>query len=136
MNKATNVILSLFIAMVMFSCGHHTKDKSNAHQIDSLKALCQNYAMELQVDTLRQTASLLLGKTQQHSKEYYQALCFHILADFNAHDFNKVLTRIAMANTSPHFHDYPDVVCRYEYMKARVYQRTQQYDQAINEFKG
>jgi tetratricopeptide (TPR) repeat protein len=91
--------------------------------------------MQLQTDTLRDAANKYLRCTTTGSKDYFQAIHFLILSDFNAHDYATVLRRIDKIEAQPDFNRYPDLGCRYQYTKARAFQFEQKYDQAIEVFK-
>ena len=129
-------ILYLNLIFIISACNHHsTINHKNDLMQDSLSNLCERLAMELQTDSLRQAANNYLRITTPHSRDYYKALQFQLLADFNARDYDKTLATIKQVASLPNFYDYADLACHYQYTRARSLQYSGQFDEAIKAFK-
>ena len=128
------VLLCCLTVFLCVSCHSKYKD-SNSQYVLSLKQRCEDYAVKLKTDTLRRAADKLLQVSEPYTPNYFRAIHFSILSDFNTHDYAKVLKRIDETFLLPHFTDYPDIVCRYLFTRARCYQYTQQYNSAVAAFK-
>lgn len=128
---------AIYLCMIftVTSCHWGGNKGYNSKQLKKLNVQCETFAMQLQTDTLRDAANKYLQCTTKGSKDYFQAIHFLILSDFNAHDYATVLSRIDKIETQPDFNRYPDIGCRYQYTKARAFQFEQKYNQAIDVFK-
>ena len=106
-------ILYVSLIFILSACNHHSASRSDDYVQDSLNSLCERLAMELQTDSLRQAANTYLKATTPYSRDYYKALQFQLLADFNARDYEKTLVLLDQAATLPNFQDYTDLSCPY-----------------------
>src|SRR5574344_1111677 len=130
-----HVVICLFILATFFSCRLAGGQDDNTQLKDSLRAKCEGYAIQLQSDSLRKVANDYLKITQPYSRDYFKAHHFLILADFNAHNYTDVLHNINRISAEPHFEEFPDLECRYQFTLARALQYSQRYDAAIAAFK-
>jgi tetratricopeptide (TPR) repeat protein len=128
---------AIYLCMIftVTSCHWAGNKEYNSKQLKELNVQCEKFATQLQTDTLRDAANEYLQHTTKGSKDYFRAIHFLILSDFNAHNYATVLSRIDKIESQPDFNRYPDMGCRYQYTKARAFQFEQKYDQAIEVFK-
>lgn len=131
--RTLKVIIYLFFPILFVACTQ--RSTTDASKFKSSRDSCAKYATLLNVDTLRNFATKYLRSTEAYSRDYYHALHFCLLADFNAKKYNEVLERIKQIYQQPNFNNYPDIVCRYLFTEARAYQRSQQYTKGIEIFK-
>src|SRR5574344_789267 len=125
------LFLMLAILLQFVSCGR----KGNEKELKSLMTQCEKYAVQGQTDTLRSAAANYLQHTEKDSKDYFNALYFQVLSDFNVKDYSKVVYRISKITSQPALAQYKDVSCRFQFTKARAYQKSGQFDNAIGTFK-
>ena len=129
-------LIYLLITGIYFtSCTRRSDIDLTIQMQDSLRNICERMAMELQTDSLRNNAAEYLKVTQPYSRDYFKALQFQILADFNERNYDKVLENIHRTTLHPKFSDYEDINCHYEFTRARCYQYSGKFDQAIESFK-
>lgn len=139
-SKHNNINFSLveyciLLVFLVSSCRQAGDTGRYTRQKDSLRTVCEHYALQLQTDSLRTAARQYQSLSESGSRDYFKSIHFDILADFNAHDYTKVLSRIMQVSSDPHFHEFPDICCRYQFTYARALQYTQQYSAAIAAFQ-
>ena len=128
-------VIIFALIVVLSSCKHAPKSTFDGISVDSLHKICEKYALELKIDTLRMAATAYQKAVPEYSKDYFHAHLFALLADFNAKQYNKVLEELDNADSMPHFKDYPEIQCRYQYTRSRCYQYSGQKEDAIAGFK-
>lgn len=127
--------MCIVMLIMSSSCNRSGNGYKSVQHKDSLRVLCEKYAVRLDSDTLRTVANEYLNASELYSRDYFKARHFLILADFNAHDYPLVLTDIDQVASLPHFGAFADIDCRYEYTRARAFQYSQNSDAAIASFK-
>lgn len=128
------VILSL-MGLTFFSCGDKRAADGEPPLLDSLNEKCYTLLMQLQTDSLRMVAEEFMKAAPQPSRQYFKAKQYYINSYFNARDFDKVLSLLDETEQMPYFGDYPAVVCDYLYTRARTFQYSERYPEAIDAFK-
>lgn len=127
------LILSLLFSL--FSCSSKQQINTENSTLDSLSQQCHALLLKLQTDSLRTAAEVYMKATPQYSKSFFKARQYYINADFNARNYEKVLTLLKETEQMPHFSDFPEIACDYMYTRARVFQYSSRYEEAIEAFK-
>lgn len=127
--------IGILLCLTCSSCERTGTRKASTRQQDSLLAECDRFLMELESDSLRMTAQAYMNTTAPHSREYFKGYQYFLNADFNARDYEEVLEKLDKAERMPHFADYPDIGCSYQYTRARALQYSRHFEEAIAAFK-
>ncbi len=137
MNKASyKIAFSISILFLcLTACFQGTEGSSPTQYIDSLKTRSERLAMELQTDSLKETAGKYLKATLPYSRDYFKAYQFQLLAEFNAKNYDKVIAGLNRAKSMPRNTDYTDIICHYQYTRARSLQYSGRTNEAIDAFK-
>ena len=128
------ILLPLFI-IIFFSCKEKQFSKYDEVYLDSLADHCYDLVVQLQTDTLRMVAQDYMKATELYSYRFYKARQYYINSYFNAGDYDKVLSLLAATEQMPSFNEYPALVCDYMYTRARAFQYSKRYPEAIEAFK-
>jgi hypothetical protein len=92
LNRVSVLFLLISAIPILFvSCNR----QGNHKKLEALRNQCEEYAVQSQTDTLRSAASRYLLHAKKGSKDYYYALYFQVLSDFNVKDYSKVVNRIS-----------------------------------------
>lgn len=129
------IILSLCFFVLFLSCTGKQQKMTENSLLDSLDNHCYTLLVKLQTDSLRIAAQEYMDATTKYSKKYFKARQYYINSYFNDRDFKKVLDLLDETERMNHFNDYPVIVCDYLYTRARVFQYTSRYPEAIEVFK-
>ena len=130
-----NFLFIILITLFSSSCRHNNQSLNSTLSSDSLYAICERLAMQLQTDSLREMAQAYIKKTTPYSRDYFKAYQFQLLADFNAKKFDKVIESIEKAYTIPSFETFPDMAGHYQFTYARSLQYSGRSNEAIEAFK-
>lgn len=125
----------LLLSLLFLNCTGKQHSRQNDAYMDSLQTRCYELLNQFQTDTLRMAADEYMRATEQYSQHYYKARQFYINSYFNAKDHDKVLEMLDETSKLPHFNEYPVTVCDYQYTRARSYQYSKKYPEAIEAFK-
>lgn len=129
-------ILSVFLIVCFCSCNHTEGGRITQVAKDSLLARCEQYVSEFQVDSLRSASRLYMQSVEPYSREYFKGYRLYVNADFNEKNYDEVLLKLEKGALMPHFKDYPDIGCSYQYTRGRALQYSKRYEQAQEAFKG
>ena len=127
-----------FITFIIFGCkedgnGGFNDDKSS-YKINNLKELCNKYASERNSDSLQAVALKLLELSKINSYDYFKANHYYVISLFGKKEYNKAIERINNVTSSKGIKEYKDLISHFNYSKARCYQFSGDYNNAIKEF--
>jgi tetratricopeptide (TPR) repeat protein len=132
LNRVSVLFLLISAIPILFvSCNR----QGNHKKLEALRNQCEEYAVQSQTDTLRSAASRYLLHAKKGSKDYYYALYFQVLSDFNVKDYSRVVNRTSKITAQPALAQYKDVACHFQFTKARAFQKSGQFEDAIGTFK-
>lgn len=133
--KQIQFIFLLSFFFFLFSCSRLQQPAVESPVIDSLAKRCHTLLLDLQTDSLRDVAEVYMKTSTKHSEPFFKARQYYINSYFNARDYDKVLSLLSETEQMPHFNDYPGIVCDYMYTRARAFQYSKRYQEAIESFK-
>lgn len=134
-NWGLNCLLPFLICSFIFSCTQKRADTVESSLLDSLNERCYTLVMQLQVDSLRMAAEEFMKAAPKGSKRFFKARQFYINSYFNARNYDKVISLLDGTERMEHFNDYPAIVSDYTYTRARCFQYSARYPEAIEAFK-
>lgn len=129
------IIITIFSIISLSCCSNGTTNKGKISSLDSLNSICTDLAIRMSVDSLRLQSIRYKTLSTPFSSDYYKALNFNIIADFNNKNYNIVISSINNILNNQKIADYPDIVCRYKYTLARAYQYNKNNKEAISTYK-